>query len=198
MLQKCDAFRLRGRGGCAPTAGKEQKWSSIEHNWRLRKGKKVSADRETADSRPSKKTKRICLVAALILLYLVAVSASLLWDRITLAHLDRIAKETGLILPRNTVILATNATLRGPNYEWLIECKTDLAAWIATVNGASREKWRSDMFGNVATLSQGAIAQLPLTIVWRFVQVMPDGREETAYLYIAQGNNAALIETFRP
>ncbi len=62
----------------------------------------------------------------------------------------------------------------------------------------SREEWRSDTFENVAAFGQGAMAQFALASVWRSFQTMPDRREETAYLYIAQGNNAALLETFRP
>ena len=132
-----------------------------------------------------------------------------LMDKMDLGNPDRIEKETGLILPKGVQIIATKmntfSLADGKNYEWLLVSENDLKDWIeknmkleggpALPSGG----WANiKSFGEVSQLAKNKMAKFPFSGVWKSVQQTQNGKTETAYLYVAQGNRVAELCTFRP
>ena len=53
-------------------------------------------------------------------------------------------------------------------------------------------------FGQVASLAKNETAQLLLSGVWKSYRKSSRGINETAYLFVAEGNRVAQLSTFRP
>ncbi|MFO1492703.1 MAG: hypothetical protein U1F77_18495 [Kiritimatiellia bacterium] len=126
----------------------------------------------------------------------------MIWDKVTFFNPGRVEKETGLVLPLDARIVATEAdTLTlcdGPNYGWLIETKTNMTTWIEA-NMHREDGWKHvKSFGEVAPLARGPSSRLPLDSVWESYITLPDGRTEEAFLYVAEGRTNAMVKTFRP
>lgn len=135
-------------------------------------------------------------------LIIVAGVANLVWDKVTLSSPRRIAKETGLILPKGFSILATKmntlSLCDGPNYGWLVSSTTDMTLWIEA-NMHMEDGWKNiKTFSEVAPLASGQVRELRLDSVWESDKTMPDGRTEEAFLYVAEGRTVAMLTTFRP
>ena len=155
------------------------------------------------------KIKKLYFTLLIPIAFIACYLLILLLDKFTLSDPSRIEKETGLSLPIEVRIIATEldrfSLTDGPNYAWLIQSNHDLVDWInknMRLEGGPKLPsggWAQvKLFGEVSSLAEDKIANLPLSGVWRSVQKNPNGKTETAYLFLAEGNKVALLRTFRP
>ena len=135
---------------------------------------------------------------------LVFVSTWLTW-RIELRRLyspQSIIEETGLLLPKNARVTATQARLfslaDSTNYKWLIQSNTTLLPWATStmrVENGGREHIQE-----MAELefSDEIPSNAKFGGVWRAVQTSSRGQQETSYLFLSNDGRVAILETLRP
>jgi len=138
-----------------------------------------------------------CLTVASLALYA--------YDKARLQKLSSVTSETGLVFPDGVKIVGTKADryslADGANFGWLIESPQPLTDWLKA--NMKREdddglSWKHiQAFSEVAPLATGAVAGLRLDGVWR-AACLVHGRNETSYLFVADGRTNAYLETFRP
>ena len=149
------------------------------------------------------------LILLAFIAFIGCYSFFVLIDKMALANPDRIERETGLMLPEGVRIIATKMSIfslaDGKNFEWLLVSDSDLKEWIEqnmkleggpTLPSGGWANIKS--FGEVSQLAENEMAKIPFSGVWKSVHQTLNGKTETAYLYVAQGNRVAQLCTFRP
>lgn len=113
-----------------------------------------------------------------------------------------VLEETGLRLPEHARITATRAHLfslaDGDNYEWLIECESNLLQWAAVEMKPEPDGWERARYLAEFGFSDEMPSGVKFGGVWRTHRRTERGHDEESYLYLADDGKVGILVTFRP